>query len=175
MCRLLREGKVCWSFFLHDKFIITVFHFWSPERGLGKSFIVGSILPNPGNPLELQVPRYILKGISGWTNHSCTVTNQEASERSAGDRGSKSVILKNIAVKEQRVYGSWCGVSLPHLRCTLTGFGKNYQVKIPSNLIIQRRLYSTESSLNKDIYQLPPLNEPWFISGFTSFFLIFFF
>jgi hypothetical protein len=31
---------------------------------------------------------------------------------------------------------------LPCLRCTLTGFERNYQVKIPSNQIIQRRLYS---------------------------------
>ena len=144
------------------------FHFWSPERGPGKSFIVGSILPNSGNPLELQVPSYTRKGISGWTNHSCMVTSLKASEKNVGNRGSKSVILNNIAVKEQRVYGSWCGNTLPHLRCTLTGFEKNYQVKIPSNLIIQRRLYSIKSNLNNDINQLPQLNEPWFISGFAD-------
>ena len=40
------------------------------------------------------------------------------------------------------------------------GFEKNYQVKIPSNLIIRRRLYSTESGLNYNINKLPQLNEP---------------
>ena len=144
------------------------FHFWSPDRGFGESFIVRSKLPNSGNPLELLVPRYTRKGISGPTNDWCTVTSQEVSERNVGYRGSKSVMLNNIAVKEQRVYGSWCGNNLPRLRCTLMGFFQNCQVKIPSNLIIQRRLYSTESSLNNDVNQLPQLNEPWFISGFTD-------
>jgi len=70
------------------------------------------------------------------------VTSQEASEKNVGNRGSKSVILNNIAVKEQRVYGSRYGNILPCLRCTLTGFERNYQLKILSNQIIQRRLYS---------------------------------
>lgn len=47
-------------------------------------------------------------------------------------RGSKSVTYKNLAVKEQRVYGSWCGINLPHLRCILKGFERNYQTGIPS-------------------------------------------
>ena len=112
------------------------FHFWSPERGLGKSSTVGCKLPNSGNPLELQVPSYTRKGISGWTNYSCTVTSLKASEKNVGNRGSKSAICENIVVKEQRVYGSWCGINLPHLRCTLMGFERNYQVRIPSNQII---------------------------------------
>ena len=168
------------------------FHFWSPERGLGKSSLppsstpispgaapglglgcmrggtVGSKLPNSGNSLELQVPSYTRKGISGWTNHSCMVTSLKASEKNVGYRGSKSVVCNNITVKEQRVYGSWCGTNLPHLRCTLTGFERNYQVKIPSYQIIQRRLYSTESDFNQNIEKLPQLNEPWFISGFVD-------
>jgi hypothetical protein len=141
------------------------FHFWSPERGLGKFSTVGSKLPNSGNPLELQVPSYTRKGISGWTNHSCMVTSLKASEKNVGNRGSKSAICNNIVVKEQRVYGSWCGINLPHLRSTLMGFERNYQVKIPSYQIIQRRLYSTEPD-----FKLPAqaLNEPWFISGFTD-------
>ena len=57
-----------------------------------------------------------------------------------GNRGSKSDML---SVKEQRVNDSWCGVeyfiassNIPHLRCTLKGFERNYQVKFQSNLII---------------------------------------
>jgi len=54
-----------------------------------------------------------------------------------GNRGSKSV-FENIAVKEQRVNGSYRFIpsacrGLERLRCTLLGFERNYQVKIPSN------------------------------------------
>jgi len=75
-----------------------------------------------------------------------------------GNRGSKSVILKsnNIIVKEQRVYGSWCVNNLSHLRCTLMGFERNYQVKILSNQIIQRRFYSIESFKSNFILQTEP-------------------
>ena len=72
-----------------------------------------------------------------------------------GNRGSKSVIFKsiNFIVKEQRVNGS-CFIKfiplldqrqeLMKLRCTLLGNERSYQVKIPSNQIIQRRFYSIE-------------------------------
>jgi len=96
------------------------------------------------------------------------VTSHKASEKNVGNRGSKSVILNstNIAVKEQRVNGSWCGNNLSHLRCTLMGFERNYQVKILSNQIIQgsRRLFSIGPTTNK----LTQLIEPWFITGFTD-------
>lgn len=72
-----------------------------------------------------------------------------------------------MSVKEQRVNGSWCGINMPHLRCTLTGFERNYPVKILSNQINQKRCYSIESDLiintSKSL-----LTEPWFISGFTN-------
>lgn len=111
------------------------------------------------------------------------VTSLKASEKNVGYRGSKSVISKNIAVKEQRVNGSWCGIksllasrqhkfafgislayasgsiSCPHLRCTLMDFERNYHVKILSNQINQKRSYSiginnnTNLSLNLDLFQ----------------------
>jgi len=82
-----------------------------------------------------------------------------------GYRGSKSVAL-NATVKEQRVDGSRC-VKTRHLRCTLMGFERNYQVKIPSKQIINKRLYSSvvERSLNNK-YSL----NPWFITGFIDVF-----
>ena len=144
------------------------FHFWSPERGPGKSSTVGSILLNSGKALELQVPSYTWKGICGWINYSCMVTSLKASKKNMGDRGSKSAILDNIAVKEQRVNGSKYGINFPYLRCTLTGFERNYPVKFPSDQIIQKRFFSIESGLNKDTNKLPQLKEPWFISGFTD-------
>jgi hypothetical protein len=69
-----------------------------------------------------------------------------------GDRGSKSVILKSITVKEQRVDGSYLGGNPPRLRCTLMGFERNYQVKNHSKLIIQKQLYSNTcmGSFTKD-------------------------
>lgn len=151
------------------------FHFWLPEKGLGKSLIVGCKLPNHGNPLELQVPSYSWKAISRWSNHSCKVTSLKASEKNVGYRGSKSVIYttpESITVKEQRVYGSWCGINSTHLRCTLMGFERNYQVKVPSNQIIQRRFYSIEPKMNNTTSKLPQLNEPWFITGFAVFFFL---
>jgi hypothetical protein len=48
------------------------------------------------------------------------------------------------------------------------GFERNYQVKIPSNQIIQRRLYSIESNLDNNTNKLLQLHEPWFVSGFTD-------
>jgi hypothetical protein len=106
-----------------------------------------------------------------------------------GNRGSKSVIFKsiNFIVKEQRVNGS-CFIKfiplldqrqeLMKLRCTLLGNERSYQVKIPSNQIIQRRFYSIEpfalacaslacvSRARAD--ELTQLIEPWFITGFTD-------
>ena len=63
------------------------------------------------------------------------VINHKASKKNVGNRGSKSAIFQGIAVKEQRVYGSWCGIHLPHLRCTLTGFERSYPIKNLSNQI----------------------------------------
>lgn len=144
------------------------FHFWSPERGLGKSSTVGSKLPNSGNTLELQVPSNIRKDISGWTNYSGMVTSLKASKKNVGNRGSKSVLNTYNTVKEQRVNGSWCSINLLHLKCTLMGFERNYRVKILSNQIIQRRLYSIDSNLNNNSNKLIKQLEPWFVSGFAD-------
>ena len=75
-----------------------------------------------------------------------------------GYRGSKSA---NKAVKEQRVDGSWCKKPL-HLRCTLMGFERNYQIKIPSNHL-NKQYYSTLSKID-----LNNKLNPWFITGFTD-------
>lgn len=140
------------------------FHFWSPKKGLGKSLTtnVGSKLSNSGEPLKLLILNHMWKYMSGWINYSGTVISQKMSESEMGNRGSKSVIQKSVIVKEQRVNGSWCGKNLSHLRCTLLGFERSYQVKIPSNQIIQKQFYSTTSDpYNKKIL-------PWFISGFSD-------
>jgi LAGLIDADG endonuclease len=59
------------------------------------------------------------------------------SENEMDNRGSKSVILNNIIVKEQRVDGSYTGNSV--LRYTLMGFERNYQLKILSKQLIETR------------------------------------
>jgi len=82
-----------------------------------------------------------------------------------GYRGSKSSLFKynsqpvnkDKGVKEQRVDGSWCFLKGKHLRCTLTGFERSYQVKVPSKQLFKRS-YSTDEKL---------LN-PNFITGFTD-------
>ena len=90
------------------------------------------------------------------------VTSYKMNESEMGYRGSKSKFaFKRDFVKEQRVDGSYFGF-YPKLRYTLMGFERNYQVKILSNKIIQRRFYSIESST------ITQLIKPWFISGFTD-------
>ena len=82
------------------------------------------------------------------------------SENKMGYRGSKSgFILKSV--KEQRVDGSWCKKPL-HLRCTLMGFERNYQIKIPSKQL-NKQCYSTlsKTGLNNKL-------NPWFITGFAD-------
>ena len=71
------------------------------------------------------------------------VTSLKASEKNVGNRGSKSIICESIAVKEQRVNGSCIEYlnkeKYSMLRCTLVGFERSYQAKIPSNPINFKR------------------------------------
>ncbi len=85
-------------------------------------------------------------------------------ERAMDNRGSKSVIplIESVTVKEQRVDGSWRIHSRIRLRCTLTGFERNYQVRIPSNQIFNKLAYS--SSVLKVPVSKSSFN-PWFITG----------
>jgi len=120
-------------------------------------------LSNSGDSLKLMVPSCIRKYICGQNNYLGTVISHMMKETEMGYRGSKSSLLnynsqpvkKSIGVKEQRVDGSWCFLRGKHLRCTLTGFERSYQVKFPSK---QLRSYSTVGkSLN-----------PNFVTGFTD-------
>ena len=64
------------------------------------------------------------------------VISQKIYESIMGYRGSKSVILNNIAVKEQRVDGSLSlKLQLRGIKCILMGFERNYQIRILSNQI----------------------------------------
>lgn len=60
------------------------------------------------------------------------------------------------------IKSNWTTKNSSMLRCTLTGFERNYQIRILSKQIFQ---YSSEVSTN-----LPDNNllNPWFISGFTD-------
>ena len=84
------------------------------------------------------------------------------------------------SVKEQRVDGSLCGNILPHIRCTLAGFERNYKVKILSNLINYTTFFSQHKAERVNTFKvrnysnLPStLNlNPLYISGFTDTFLL---
>ena len=79
-----------------------------------------------------------------------------------GYRGSKSDFQMK-SVKEQRVDGNWCfNPKLRHLRCTLMGFERNYQIKNPSKQL-RKQYYSTlsKTSVNNEL-------NPWFITGFAD-------
>ncbi len=95
-----------------------------------------------------------------------------------GYRGSKSNVLG--FVKEQRVNGSLyiCSTylnctSLIHLRCTslihlrytLTGFERNFLIKIPSKQINKGKLYST---VPIQLPFKPDLSMAHFITGFID-------
>lgn len=87
------------------------------------------------------------------------VTILKMIEREMDNCGSK---LTYKVIKEQRVDGNWYGVK-PNLRCTLTDFERNYQVKVLSNQI-NNKYYSTTACSNIDGNSL----DPWFITGFCD-------
>jgi hypothetical protein len=122
-----------------------------PAKCYGKT-LIGSKLPNSGDPLKLMIPSYSQKAISGWINYPCKVTSHKIVENKMGNRGSKSAF--NNTVKEQRVDGSWRIITkLMRLRYTLMGFERNYQIKIPSKQL-NIKDFSTFNSLSHV--------NPWF-------------
>ena len=90
------------------------------------------------------------------------VISHKMSENEMGYRGSKSEFLNpqpnEISVKEQRVDGSYFGIS-PKLRCTLTGGVSCYPFKILSKQLNRSSIYTLSSK--------PKLN-PWFLTGFAD-------
>lgn len=124
-------------------------------------------LPNSGDLLKLNimVPNLVGNNGGGWSNYSYKVTSHKMLERAMDNRGSKSAICESVAVKEQRVDGSWRIYPIIRLRCTLTGFERNYQVRNPSNQFLNKRSYSSialKSSASKFSF------NPWFITGLVD-------
>ena len=155
------DAPVAWGIYFQDSATPL------PERS-GKS-LMGIKLPNSGNPLKLLVLSHIWKYMSGWSNYSGIVTSQEMIERKMGNRGSKSNISENIFVKEQRVNGSWCGINLPHLRCTLMGFERSYRNKILTTLLVNNnKNYSTSSINDSRGNNTNLIIDPNFLTGFTD-------
>uniref|UniRef100_UPI0023F0980C homing endonuclease n=1 Tax=Leptographium wingfieldii TaxID=155675 RepID=UPI0023F0980C len=123
-------------------------------------------LSNSGELLKLLIPNLenIFRG--GWTNYSGMVTSQkmvllfylikyniygmcfpgtlEIKTRKMDNRGSKSIISKDIVVKEQRVDGSWLlnFSTFNSLRCTLRRFERITLSGSISYQILNKRLYS---------------------------------
>ena len=90
------------------------------------------------------------------------VISQEMMETEMDYRGSKSNISNIVFVKEQRVDGSCIRyINKKYnlmLKCTLVGFERSYQIKIPSNSInLIRNLSTLESKL-----------DPSYVTGFTD-------
>ena len=118
------------------------------------------LLSNSGDTLKLMIPSYSRKIICGQNNYLGKVTSHKIDEKKMGYRGSKSGLYtkaKYKSVKEQRVDGSrdfskkvsfrnnmQINNKVKSLRCTLMGFERNYQFKIPTNQLINR-LISTLS------------------------------
>ena len=85
-------------------------------------------------------------------------------KRKMGYRGSKSD-LKYKSVKEQRVDGSYFGLIIPKLRCTLMGGESRYLIKIPSKQLNRGQKYYSSNSYSKSTSGRTPL-DPYFLSGF---------
>jgi hypothetical protein len=108
------------------------------------------------------------------------VTSQKMNESEIGYRGFKSGIYNNIAVKEQRVNGSWCGKNFPHLRYILVGFARNYLTKISSNQINLTKNYSQLQYKLTSPFGHPQQERklgarglnPGYITGFADAFLL---
>ena len=136
-------------------------------------------LSNYGDALRLMGPSSSWKTICGWTNHSGMVTVHEMKETEVGYSVSKSSESMGSAsryidkgVKEQRVDGNWCfHLSNPiprramrkHLRYTLMGLERDYQVEIPSN---QFKYYSALATAQ--VQEGNVTLNPNFITGFTD-------
>lgn len=135
------------------------------ESGLRQSW---PKLPNSGKALKPTILTNGRNSIWGWANHLNIVISCVIQETGMGNRGSKSAICGSIAVKEQRVDGSWLGTRLSGLRCTLMGFERNYQIGILSNQISrQGKSYSTLVVQSSKTSSFKRIN-PWFITGFAE-------
>jgi len=143
-------------------FINLVFAPHNPKIWIGKS-INWVKLSNSGKILKLLILSINRKVNCGWSNYSGIVISQKIYESIIGNRGSKSVVIDSIStVKEQRVNGSCIEYlnkeKYSMLRCTLVGFERSYQAKIPSNSInFKRNLSTLKSKLN-----------PSYVSGFVD-------
>jgi hypothetical protein len=156
------DAPVAWGIYFQDSATPL------PE-GSGKSLLLGSKLPNSGDPLKLLVLSHIWKYMSGWSNYSDIVTSQEMIERKMGNRGSKSNINENMFVKEQRVDGN-CIISRNiMLRYTLTGFERSYRNRIPTTLLANNiKFYSTSSINDSRESNTNLIIDPNFLTGFTD-------
>src|ERR1700723_609694 len=121
-------------------------------------------LSNSGEALKLMIPSHSRKAMSGQNNYLGMVTSHKMSENEMGYRGSKSEFQspqpKEISVKEQRVDGSYFGF-FPKLRCTLMGFERSYQIKIPSNQFFKKYFSILNTKPEAEL-------KPWFITGFAD-------
>ena len=172
-----------------------------PEQLICK--ILWDKLSNSGELLKLLVPNLEKNFRGGWINYSSMVTSQKMvlllyliayniygyvvfprdsryKNRKMDNRGSKSIISKNIIIKEQRVDDSWLLNlnAFNSLRCTLRGFERITLSGSLSYQILNKHLYSTKirtriitkeqknikSFIHKDGFKLNPL----FVTDFTD-------
>jgi len=136
MIKIRMDAPRAWGIYFQDSA--------TPATWFGKS-PMWVILPNSGDILKPWIPSCVWKHISGRNNYSSRVISQRMMETAMDDRGSKSIttVCQNVIVKEQRVNGNnikWM------LRCTLMDSERDYQVKIPSNQINNKRNIVTMSN-----------------------------
>jgi hypothetical protein len=173
---LLESLQIC-AFVSLDLLLFYVF--FESVKWIGISFICLQ-LSNSGNTLKFVIPNFYWKIISGWTNYSGKVINQNLNENETGYRGSNPKFNKfKISVKEQRVNGNYIRSILnPKLKYTLMGCESNYHSNIHSKQNLNRniRQFSTNSICRcsnsfKNINLIQNQNKelnPWFVTGFID-------
>jgi len=83
------------------------------------------------------------------------------SENEMGYRGSKSLLLSNKSVKEQRADGNYL-TNLVKLRCALMDCENSYQVRFLSKQLKLNKLFFSTVSVKRS--QL----NPYFVTGFCD-------
>jgi hypothetical protein len=133
-----------------------------------RNLLFWDLLSNSWYTLKLFISNYNWEIINGWINYSCMVISNKIFEKDMGNQGSKLITSsKNVIIKEQRVYDSWQLNNIPCLRSTLTGFERNYQIKIFSYQINKWRSYTSVAANSHKLDNTSLLN-PYFLTGFVD-------
>nr|QBM31520.1 hypothetical protein [Arthrobotrys musiformis]QBM31596.1 hypothetical protein [Arthrobotrys musiformis] len=115
---------------------------------------------NTGDLLKFLKLSHIRKNFGLWFYKPCIVI-QLITENAMEYRGAKLVYN---TINAQREYGNYVKFNI--LRCSLTGFEKNYLVKFPYNHINNKIKWFSSMTTSQNEKKI--ILDPWFLSGFSD-------